>query len=297
MSALADSAGARPKPARLGEILIERGLISYEQLELALADQQVSGDLLGAILIERGFVAPTTIAAALATQFGGLLKTEYGFATGFGPNLEPAPPVQPEVNDAPPVRFSPELVGASPEPDAAPAQPVSPPAEDRTLADVTRDHDEAASSAEIERLLVENAKFADQLVADRDAWRAEIERLGAENRSLEGKLAEHAQSRDERAAAAVAEAENTSLVARLAELTAERDAARAAPASGNEGLATRLAEVELLLARVTNRSATISERLDEVIGDVGRLHERLGIDATASPASVFVRAGSAPDAA
>ena len=31
------------------------------------------------------------VAQALATQHGGLLKTEYGFATGFGAGL--APPV------------------------------------------------------------------------------------------------------------------------------------------------------------------------------------------------------------
>jgi hypothetical protein len=65
-------------------MLVRRGLITPDQLTAALAEQKASGQPLGAIVVARGFAAPATIAQALATQHGGLLKTEYGFATGFG---------------------------------------------------------------------------------------------------------------------------------------------------------------------------------------------------------------------
>jgi hypothetical protein len=71
-------------PEQLGTLLVKRGLITDEQLAMALADQQASGEPLGKIVVTRGFVSPAMVAQALATQHGGLLKTEYGFATGFG---------------------------------------------------------------------------------------------------------------------------------------------------------------------------------------------------------------------
>jgi DNA repair exonuclease SbcCD ATPase subunit len=82
----------------LGTMLVRRELITPEQLETALAEQQASGDPLGKIVVALGFATPATIANALATQHGGLLKTEYGFATGFGSTEKPlgsvaAPPV------------------------------------------------------------------------------------------------------------------------------------------------------------------------------------------------------------
>ena len=67
----------------LGELLLSRGLITPEQLEQALSDQRESGRPLGDILIRHGFTNGPIIAQALATQHGGMLKSEYGFATGF----------------------------------------------------------------------------------------------------------------------------------------------------------------------------------------------------------------------
>jgi len=67
----------------LGQLLVEAGLLSPANLELALAEQKGTDRPLGRILVERGFVAVPTIANALAEQHGGLLKTEYGFATGL----------------------------------------------------------------------------------------------------------------------------------------------------------------------------------------------------------------------
>ena len=67
----------------LGELLLSRGLITPEQLEQALDDQRESGRPLGETFIRLGFTSGPIIAQALATQHGRLLKSEYGFATGF----------------------------------------------------------------------------------------------------------------------------------------------------------------------------------------------------------------------
>src|SRR2546429_4419671 len=68
----------------LGALLASRGHITEEQLQLALTEQKATGRPLGEIIVARGFAPPPTVAQALATQHGGLLKTEYGFATGWG---------------------------------------------------------------------------------------------------------------------------------------------------------------------------------------------------------------------
>ena len=95
MSALLDDGGLRPPRPQLGALLVERALLTQEQLEAALADQRTSGRPLGVILIERGFVRATTVAQALATQHGSMQKTEYGFATGFGSSMPTGSPTEP----------------------------------------------------------------------------------------------------------------------------------------------------------------------------------------------------------
>src|SRR6266436_933090 len=53
---------------RLGEILIERKLITNEDLERALELQKERGDKLGKTLVDMGFVAMRDVLAALAEQ-------------------------------------------------------------------------------------------------------------------------------------------------------------------------------------------------------------------------------------
>ena len=84
MSAEHDVANAVTPQEPLGTLLVERGLITDAQLADALEEQRTSGEQLGAILVARGYAPPALVAQALATQHGGMLKTEYGFATGFG---------------------------------------------------------------------------------------------------------------------------------------------------------------------------------------------------------------------
>lgn len=55
---------------QLGELLIERGVISKDQLEKALALQKEEGGLIGQILVKLGFTSEEEIAQALTAQFG-----------------------------------------------------------------------------------------------------------------------------------------------------------------------------------------------------------------------------------
>ena len=60
---------ARPEKIRLGDLLVRETLISAEQLQSALAEQQSSGRRLGRVLIDTGLVTEEAIANALAGQF------------------------------------------------------------------------------------------------------------------------------------------------------------------------------------------------------------------------------------
>ena len=64
---------ARPEKIRLGDLLIQQGLLTDEHLKFALDEQKRSGRKLGRIIVERAFATEMAIAQALARQ----LRTEY----------------------------------------------------------------------------------------------------------------------------------------------------------------------------------------------------------------------------
>ncbi|HEU5047562.1 MAG TPA: ATPase, T2SS/T4P/T4SS family [Rickettsiales bacterium] len=66
----AQESGAAKKPMRLGDKLIELGLISKDQLQIALLEQKTSKKLLGGILIEMGFVTESALGEVLAESAG-----------------------------------------------------------------------------------------------------------------------------------------------------------------------------------------------------------------------------------
>jgi type IV pilus assembly protein PilB len=66
----ATSCGQTPVRKRLGDLLQERGLVTGDQVEMALLEQRRTGKLLGEILLQLGFVIPQGLAAALAEQGG-----------------------------------------------------------------------------------------------------------------------------------------------------------------------------------------------------------------------------------
>ena len=55
---------------QLGELLIERGIISEQQLDKALILQKDKGGLIGEILVELGFAKEEDIAQSLTAQYG-----------------------------------------------------------------------------------------------------------------------------------------------------------------------------------------------------------------------------------
>ena len=63
-----------PRPTRLtgkklGELLVEGGLIDDGKLAKSLAEQKGTGELLGEVLVRLGFVSEVDIASTLAKQF------------------------------------------------------------------------------------------------------------------------------------------------------------------------------------------------------------------------------------
>jgi hypothetical protein len=121
----------------LGQLLVDAGLLSAADLESVLARQRETGAPLGRMLVDEGYVAAHSVAMALAEQHGGLLKTEYGFATGRRASepgaseaQDPAAPQFPLLRlsneDEAPTPVStppdPELAGLRLEPAAAPPE-------------------------------------------------------------------------------------------------------------------------------------------------------------------------------
>ncbi|HEY6836136.1 MAG TPA: hypothetical protein VI142_06655 [Gaiellaceae bacterium] len=72
----------------LGELLVEKGLVTKEELDRALTEQEETGRLLGTILVERGFVSGPALAVALAEQYGVEVEPERGFGTGLWAEID-----------------------------------------------------------------------------------------------------------------------------------------------------------------------------------------------------------------
>jgi hypothetical protein len=314
VSTLADNDGNRPPAEPLGTLLLNRGLITAEQLAAALEAQKGSGEPLGAIVVAQGFATPATIAQALATQSGGLLKTEYGFATGFGsPGDRPAaihigePPISTArigVRPAAPVvamaPASEALEADYPTVALAEAPPMVAPA-DNLAADQDAVRAElTAASVETERLSSANSRLAEM--------RAELEqRLAHETQraaSLESELEELRASRSEvtedagrvsaleaeiatrdaaleefRVAAVAWQAAHADLEQQLAQATEH-----AASVSNTESVSTELAVLREAVSAAESARVDLEERLAQELAAAALRHEtiaelRLALDA------------------
>ena len=62
--------GKRIITKRIGEVLLERGVITRKEIEQALEHQKAHGGLMGQILIQLGFVTEDEVALALTAQYG-----------------------------------------------------------------------------------------------------------------------------------------------------------------------------------------------------------------------------------
>lgn len=61
---------SRMTKKRLGELLVEAGLVSEEQLQHSLQEQRRSGELLGEVMVHLGYVTEDDVASTLVQQFG-----------------------------------------------------------------------------------------------------------------------------------------------------------------------------------------------------------------------------------
>jgi type IV pilus assembly protein PilB len=78
-----------PKPAkRLGELLVDKGLLNGLQLDHALAEQEDTGRLLGEVVVDLGYVPMITLVNVLTEQLNGELEQQSGFGTGLRHMLE-----------------------------------------------------------------------------------------------------------------------------------------------------------------------------------------------------------------
>jgi hypothetical protein len=96
----------------LGQLLVERGLITEADLAGALAEQQRSGARLGQVLVERRHITTDRLAMVLLEQAGVDVSTQEGFGSGLRDELEKrravraietriAPPALAEAEPAP----------------------------------------------------------------------------------------------------------------------------------------------------------------------------------------------------
>jgi hypothetical protein len=100
----------------LGELLVERRLLSQRQLELALQEHQRTGRRLGEVLVAFGFVSEQALASTLLEQVGLMdAKVEEP-----APEPVPEPVIQtaPEPEPLPALRTAGHLIEAEPEPHA-----------------------------------------------------------------------------------------------------------------------------------------------------------------------------------
>ena len=250
----------RPAPEQLGSLLVKRGVITAEQLATALADQQASGEPLGKIVVARGFANPAMVAQALATQHGGLLKTEYGFATGFG--SASGSPVA--MLSAPPVTQRAIGRPAADKPAAVAPRPLQAEPDAESMRDEI-----AHASAETERLREDNERLA-QL-------RGELEqRLAAESQRAASLERELASAKDAEPSGGELEEQLAQEVRRIATLEAEvaaRDAAIEDFKQTGEGWKAALAErddaIRGLVAARNEALAQVGEARGRAVGALG----------------------------
>ena len=74
---------ARVPQQLLGELFVQKGLITPDELAEALAEQKESGKRIGQILVQKGFVSRPDLTTVLAEQLGVVLAKQEGFGAGL----------------------------------------------------------------------------------------------------------------------------------------------------------------------------------------------------------------------
>ena len=66
----AHSTSARTPGRRLGQLLLEDGLVTAAQVDQAVARQRASGERMGSVLVRLGFLTEDQLVGALSRQYG-----------------------------------------------------------------------------------------------------------------------------------------------------------------------------------------------------------------------------------
>jgi hypothetical protein len=167
----------------LGRLLVDRGLLTADELEHALARQKHTGKRLGETIVECGFVSGPELASALAAQYGIELTTEQGFGTGLRSQIQRRHEsdrrrIVQLVPDPPPLAGVPEGTPAeqvTDEPDTAEAQLL------------VQLEEQWAKLAAAEEALVERERELAELI---DGHSDEIRRLDESNERLRAQIEE-----------------------------------------------------------------------------------------------------------
>jgi type IV pilus assembly protein PilB len=63
---------SKPQKLRIGDALVQEGILSTEQLSSALAEQRATGRMLGEMLVEQGVISSTALVHVLAKCLGAM---------------------------------------------------------------------------------------------------------------------------------------------------------------------------------------------------------------------------------
>ena len=173
----------------LGQLLVDEGLLTPEQLEEALDNQATTGRRLGEIAVEFGFVSHMALSRVLSAQYGVELKSETGFGTGLRAELERRHDHEPELP-------GPDFIVALPPLELAPPPKAPSTQTDVRLADLEEElealrqtseygHEEAARLSEA--LNAREAELA-ELREAHDRRQAQAIKFAARMRSLQDEL-------------------------------------------------------------------------------------------------------------
>jgi predicted nucleic acid-binding Zn-ribbon protein len=217
---------ARVPQQLLGELFVEKGLITRDELAEALAEQKDSGKRIGQILVQKGFVSRPELTTVLAEQLGVVLAKQEGFGAGLWSEIKRRHP-RGRIDE-----------GGEPEP-VEPARP--PEAQDLRLALIDElDNDGEPVPGEAESLRQQLAFASTRLEEERAGHKGTLRLLEESRRELERFAREVEDWRDravrnedpdekEQAAARLAELEET-----VTELRAELDARDRELSTGGE---------------------------------------------------------------
>lgn len=83
---MSNSGDALWKP--LGSLLVEKGLVTQEELDIALVEHERTGRRLGEVLVDLGVVSGSGVTKVLLEQLGVDLSRESGFGSGLRDQLD-----------------------------------------------------------------------------------------------------------------------------------------------------------------------------------------------------------------